>query len=125
LIVVLIVGLGLGLVGPQAWAWTQLHAARTDLARYHPDAAQTHLARCLRVWPSSLEAHLLASRAARQRGDFAEADQQLRTCQRLLDGTSNEVAQEWALLQAASGNLGEVEEYLQRRTEEDPELPPL
>jgi tetratricopeptide (TPR) repeat protein len=122
LITLLVVLLLLGLGGPQAWAWSQLHAARSDLARYHPEAAQGHLASCLRVWPGSVEAHLLASRAARQRGDFGEAEQQLRACQRLLDGTSDDVALEWALLQAAGGNLDEVEQFLQARTDETPEL---
>src|SRR5262249_40108222 len=88
-------------------------------------AAQAHLTACLRVWPGSTQAHLLASRAARQCGDHAEADRQLRVGQRLLGGSSEDVALEWALLQAAGGNVREVEEFLQRRLEQEPELAPL
>jgi tetratricopeptide (TPR) repeat protein len=112
--------------GRQAWAWHQLRSARAELARYHPEVARRHLGRCLAVWPGSVEARLLASRAARQSGDFTEADRQLRAGQRALGGgTSAEVALEWALLQAASGNLREVEDYLQRVTERSPGEAPL
>jgi tetratricopeptide (TPR) repeat protein len=114
-----------GAGGPHAWAWYHLRTARSALERYEPEVAQRRLARCLALWPNSVKAHLLASRAARQSGDFDEADRQLRTCQRLLDGTSDGVAFEWALLQAASGNLGEVEEFLQRQVEQAPERSPL
>jgi tetratricopeptide (TPR) repeat protein len=125
LIVLLLAGLVLGLGGPNAWAWYQLRAASSDLARFHPDEAREHLTNCLKVWPNSASTHLLASRAARQSGDLDEADRQLRACQRLLGGTSGEVALEWALLQAARGNGTEVEEFLQRRADQNPELSPI
>jgi tetratricopeptide (TPR) repeat protein len=125
LFALLVVGLAAALGAPHAWAWYQLRAARSALARYHPEAARTHLERCLRVWPGSEQAHLLACRAAWQCADFEEADRQRRACQRLLGGAPDAVAREWALLQAASGNLREVEEFLQRQAEEDPELAPL
>jgi tetratricopeptide (TPR) repeat protein len=123
--VLLAVGLAIGLGAPQGWAWYQLRAARSELQRYQPEAARRCLERCLAVWPNSVEAHLLASRAARQSGDFDEADRQLRICQRLLDGTSDEVALEWALYQATLGNTREVEQFLQHRAEEDPSRGPL
>lgn len=125
LVVLLATGLVLGLGGRQAWAWYQLRAARDALARHHPDAARDHLARCLKVWPHSESALLLDSRAARQSGDLEEADRRLRACQRLHGGTSDEIALEWALLRATGGAPGEVEEYLQRRIEQEPELAPL
>jgi predicted Zn-dependent protease len=117
---VLVAGLG----GRHAWAWYELRAARADLTRYHPEAARQHLASCLAVWPDSVPALLLASRAARQDADFDEADRRLRRCQEL-GGAAEEVALEWALLQAAGGNLREVEEFLQRRAEQAPGLAPL
>jgi tetratricopeptide (TPR) repeat protein len=125
LLILLVVVLAIGLGGPQAWAWYHLEAARSALVHYHPQAARGHLAACLQVWPGSTQAHLLASRAARQSGDHAEADRQLRAGQRLLGGTSEDAALEWALLQAAGGNVREVEEFLQRRSEQGPELAPL
>lgn len=125
LLVLALAALALGLGGRHAWAWYHLRLARTELERHHPDAARKHLRRCLAVWPDSVSTRLLASRAARQDGDLPEADQQLRACQRSLGGTSATIALEWALLQAAAGNPAEVEEFLQRRAEEEPELAPL
>ncbi len=125
LLALLVAGLAIGLSGPHAWAWHQLRAGRSALARYHPEEARDHLARCLGTWPNSVEGQLLASRAARQSGKFDEAALHLRAAQRQLSGTSDEVAFEWALLQAASGNVREVEEFLQRQTEQAPEKAPL
>jgi tetratricopeptide (TPR) repeat protein len=124
LVLLLVVALA-ALGGPHAWAWYHLRAASADLEAYHPARARDHLARCLRVWPRSEQAHLLTSRAARQEADFREADDHLRACQRLHGGSSEEIALEWALLQAAEGNLGEVEEYLNRQAEYHPERAPL
>ncbi|MDB5309321.1 MAG: tetratricopeptide repeat protein [Gemmataceae bacterium] len=109
-----------GLVVPQLWAWHRLRAARAALARHHPAAARESLAACLRLWPDRPAVHLLASRAARQAGDLEDADARLRTCHHLSGGTSDEIAFEWALLQAAGGNVREVEEYLQRRADQTP-----
>ena len=112
-------------VAPHARAWYRLRAARSALARYHPEEAAPLLASCLLVWPNDAEARLLASRAARQTGDLAEADRQLRLCQSLLGAGSKEVALEWALLQSVGGNSREVEEFLQRRAEQDADSRPL
>jgi tetratricopeptide (TPR) repeat protein len=119
LAVLLAVVLAVGLGAPHAVAWYHLRSARSALERYRPETAQSHLERCLRTWPNSVQAHLLASRAARQSGDFAEADRHRRACQRLLGDTRDDVALEWALLQAANGNVREVEEFLQAQAGED------
>ncbi len=108
------------LAGPFAWAAYQAAAARSALARYHPEEARRRLDRCLGVWPLSVQTHLLASRAARQDGDFDAAERHLREAQELAGGSSDAIALEWALLQAAGGNLGEVEEFLQRRADQEP-----
>ncbi len=110
---------------PHALAWYHLRQARYELARYHPGEAQSQLERCLRTWPDSAEVHLLASRAARQRDDFELADQHLHACQQQRGVTSKEVALEWAMLHAASGDLREFEEFLQRKAGEDPANAPL
>ncbi len=125
LLAVLLALAGLCLAAPNLWAWYQLRAARAELARYHFAAARGHLDRCLRVWPGSVEAHRLASRAARQAGDLAEAARQLRECQRLRPGKSDEITLEWALLQAAGGPPDEVEEYLHGRAAQAPAEAPL
>ncbi|HZY91051.1 MAG TPA: tetratricopeptide repeat protein [Gemmataceae bacterium] len=125
LILLLLVLGGLALAGPHLWAWHHLRAARADLARYHFDDARAHLGRCLRVWPRSATAHLLAGRAARQAGDLEAADRHLRECQRLRQGATDDVTLEWSLLQAAAGNADEVEEYLHGRAAQSPDEAPL
>ena len=125
LLILVLATLEVGLGGMHAWAWYQLREARSALEHYHPEEARGRLASCLKIWPGSVQAHLLASRAARQSGDFDEADRQLRACQELLGGSSDDVALEWALLQAANGNPREVDGFLQRRIEQDPALSPL
>jgi len=114
-----------GISAPQAWAWYQLRAAQSALARYHPAEARTALAGCERIWPSRASVRLLASRAARQAGDFDTASSELRECQRLSGGATEQTAFEWALLQAAAGYVREVEEYLQKRAAESPETDAL
>jgi predicted Zn-dependent protease len=125
LLALLVVLAGLALGAPHLWAWYHLRAARADLGRHHAGEARAHLDRCLRVWPKSVEAHLLASRAARQAGDLQAADRHLRECQRLRQGTSDEITLEWSLLLATAGHLDEVEEYLHRRAAQSPDEAPL
>jgi predicted Zn-dependent protease len=112
--------LAVGFAAPQAWAWYQLRAADKDLARFHPDEARRRLESTLRIWPRSVQARLMASRAARQSGDLDDADLQLREGQRIQNGSTDAIAFEWALLQAAAGNVREVESYLQREADMRP-----
>jgi tetratricopeptide (TPR) repeat protein len=119
------IALVLALGGPQAWAWHHLRGGKRALAQYHPEDARTHLAGALAVWPDRADVRLLASRAAREAGDLAEADRQLRAAQRAAGGATAEIAFEWALLQAAAGNTWEVDEYLQTRAAEDPGRAPI
>jgi tetratricopeptide (TPR) repeat protein len=121
----LVAGLVLAAGAPQLWAWYHLRAARDALDRYHPEEARPHLVECLKIWPNQIHVHVLASRAARQCGDFDAADRELRAGQQAEGGSSDEIAFEWSLLRAASGDLLEVEEYLQWRLEQDPRLSPL
>jgi tetratricopeptide (TPR) repeat protein len=123
--VLALAGLAAGLGGPQLWAWYQLRKAEAELSRYDPAAARDSLGACLRVWPGRPGVRLLACRAARQAGDYDEADRQLRACQRLSGGSSDDIAFEWALLQADNGNVREVDEYLQRQAEQNRGRAPL
>jgi tetratricopeptide (TPR) repeat protein len=109
----------------QAWAWHQLRTARADLAAGRPEKARADLAACAKVWGGRPEVHLLASRAARQAGDLDAADRELRECQRLSGGATDETAFEWALTQAAAGNVPEVETYLQRQADDNPAAGPM
>lgn len=112
-----------GIAAPHAWAWYHLRAARSALASYHPEEARLALEKCNAVWGSRASVHLLASRASRQIGDFDVAARELRECQRHSGGATDETAFEWALLQAAMGNVREVEEYLQRRARGSADAP--
>ena len=69
-----LVGVGVALIGPHVRAGYHLHAARTELQRHHNRQAIQHLQACLRTWPSSSEALLLAARAARRAHAYDEAD---------------------------------------------------
>jgi tetratricopeptide (TPR) repeat protein len=114
----LLAGVVVLLAGPHAWAWYQLHAGQSEMARYRPEAARVHLERCLKVWPSNASAQLLMSRAERESGNLEEADRRLRLCQRLKGGPDEETVLEWALMHAASGDLGDYEQFLQRQAQE-------
>lgn len=116
----------LGLAMPQLWAWYHLRSASAALAKHHPDEARAALASCERVWGGRASVHLLAARAARQAGDIPAAATELRTAQRLAGGGATDAtAFEWALLQASAGNVREVEEFLQKRAEQNPTAAPL
>ncbi len=113
------------LVAPNAWAWYHLRAANAAMAKYQPQTARESLARSERVWGFRPSIHLLACRAAWQSGDTEAAVTELRAAQRLFGGANDDTAFEWALLQAAAGNVREVEEYLQRRADQSPVAAPL
>jgi tetratricopeptide (TPR) repeat protein len=95
-------------------AWYHYRAGQAALERYHPDEALGHLNSCLEIWPASGSTHLLASCAARRADRLGEAARHLEISQEQL-GASEEVLLEWALQQAAAGDPGPVEPYLQSR----------
>lgn len=111
----------IGLAVPHAAAAWQYRAALRDLDRFHPEEARRRLETCLAVWPKLESVRRLASRASRQAGDLEGADEQIHLAQRLNGGTSDEIAFEWALLQAADGNVRIVEDYLQKQADARPE----
>ncbi len=112
----------IGLLAPQAWAWSRLRAAREALAHHDPAAARTELSECARVWSDRATVRLLACRAAWQDGDPEAAAAELRAAQTALSGATEETAFEWALVQASAGNVQEVEGYLQTQSERSPEV---
>jgi tetratricopeptide (TPR) repeat protein len=109
-----------------AWAFAEWRAAghyragQLELERYHPREALGHLEVCLRAWPRSAPAHLLAARAARQAGEIDKAEQYLDEYEQLAPDKSEEVLLEWAMLRAAVGDLDPVEDYLRARLGQDP-----
>jgi len=125
-IIVSLVGLaGLALGGRHLWAWHHFRAGQQALDHYHAREALSHFEACLRVWSSRPDVHLLAARAARQSERFDQAQGFLDACQSLQEKRSPEDVLEWALLQAARGDLAGVEEVLLRRADTDHEHAPL
>jgi tetratricopeptide (TPR) repeat protein len=114
----------LGLLVPAGlWlrAWYHFRQGRVELQQYHPEKARRHLAACLQLWPRDVTAHLLAARAARQLGEYDEAEEHLRQAQRGQREQSEEVVLEWALHRATLGDVDRTEAYLLPMTREDSE----
>jgi predicted Zn-dependent protease len=120
-----VAALVVALAAPQLWAWYHLRAARAALERYDNAAARGHLRQCLRVWPNSLPARLLAARAARRDGAYEEADEHLDRCRPPGREPPPEARLERMLVRAAAGDLEAVEEPLLARAGKDPAAAPL
>ncbi len=108
----------------QVRAWSHFRSAEKALARHDPGAARVELSACARLWGDRAAVRLMACRAAWQDGDIDAAATELRAAQTALHGATEATAFEWALVQAAAGNVREVEEYLQTRSEQSPEIGP-
>jgi tetratricopeptide (TPR) repeat protein len=119
-----VIGIGVGLALMQAWAAYHFRAARRDLERYHTAEAGDHFAACLRVWPNDPDVLLLASRAARRAGLFAEAEQLLTHYQEVRGGDDN-VVLERALLTAERGEIDDVLKFCHAKVEANDAASPL
>ena len=113
------------LVAPHALAAWQYRAAIRDLDRHHPEAASERLNRCVSTWPRSATMRLFASRAARQSGDLEAAQRHLHQARLIAGEPDDDLAFEWALLQASAGNVRETEGYLQKQADARPAEAPL
>src|SRR5262249_26993574 len=87
--------------------------------------AQEHLQRCLRVWPGSFQAQLLAAQTARRLGGYEEAEHHLARCQEIRGGLPEEVVLEQALIRAQRGGMDSVQPYLRSLVEDDHPATPL
>ncbi len=117
-------GVGLYLAGWNLWVYHHFHAAQRALAQGNLALARPHLVVCLAAWPSSAQVHSLAAQAARRGGAYDDAEQHLRECARL-QGRTETVELEWALLRAQRGDLAPVEGYLLDCVRQDQEETPL
>jgi tetratricopeptide (TPR) repeat protein len=113
--------------GANLWAWHHRREADRLAERQQFAAAYGHYADCLRVWRWSASTHFLAGRAARRAGMYDEAERHLAECGRLQDSASGPplpLALERLLLQAQSGDIGDVEDVLWGYVKKDaPESP--
>jgi predicted Zn-dependent protease len=125
LLVPVFLGLALWLAIPQLQAWHHWAAAQTAMDRYHSAEALDHLNHFLKIRPDSVPAHLMACRASRRLGNFAEAQEHLEACQDLEDPLSAECDLEGQLLSAAAGHLESVESFLETWMGRHPTEAPL
>lgn len=114
LVGVLLVGLTamVAVLYPFLQAERHWQAAREDIRQFELARALEHLMAYQKTWPRSAEASLLAAQCARRTRKYSEAKLQLDRYVEL-DGLPEMVRLERALLQAQSGDLGEVENYLE------------
>jgi tetratricopeptide (TPR) repeat protein len=113
-----LIGFGGAVAGRHLWAESHYRAAQQALDQWDFPQAQAHLARCLEVWPSSAETHLLAARTARRATVYDEAERHLKEYQRL-SGVAEVLDLERALLRAQRGDLARVEGVLLSFVQQD------
>jgi tetratricopeptide (TPR) repeat protein len=114
-LIVVVLTLALALCGFHLWAWYHFREANRLVEQQQFAKAYSHYALCLQVWRWSASTHFLAARTARRANLYPEARQHLAESGRLQGGassTSVPLALEHLLLQAQSGDIGEVEEAL-------------
>jgi predicted Zn-dependent protease len=112
-----LIALGFAVAIPPIWAYLKLRAAQSDMARFRPKEAREAFASSAWMWGSWPSIRLQACRAAWQDGDPEAAIFELRLAQRAVGGATDETAFEWALIRSAAGDMGEFEEYLQKRAD--------
>jgi tetratricopeptide (TPR) repeat protein len=95
-------------------------SARKELNARHLLSAQDKIDSGLRRWPDDLQFHFLAARCARLRGNYAEAEKQLKLCQDD-EELKGEVFLERALIGAARGDSGMEPELRKLVAEQNPE----
>jgi uncharacterized protein HemY len=115
LVILVSIGGCITLAGLNLWAAYHCWQADRLVTRQQYSMAYRHYSQCLSVRTRSASTHLLAARAARRAGMYAEAEQHLASCQRLR-GSDPELtvplALEHLLLEAQTGNINEVEDVL-------------
>jgi predicted Zn-dependent protease len=116
---VLLIVLAGFLASVQLYAWRHYQLARQARIDLQLESARDHIQRCLRVWPWSVNAHILAARIARYESDYTTAEEHLEECKRLSGGMTADIQLEWTQLRAMSGELDSVVPGLWRCVEED------
>lgn len=87
--------------------------------------ARDHLDACLKIWPNDPQALLLASGAARRLGDFAAAEQHLRTLERVAPDAKDALDLEWSLVRPTAGAIDDkIEDFLVPLASREPALAP-
>src|SRR5262249_52685412 len=114
------------LIGASIYAYPKiryerrLESARKELNARHLQTAQDRIDSALGRWPDDPQFHFLAARCARLRGNYSEAEKQLKLCQDD-EELKGEVYLERALIAAARGDLGVEPELQKLVAERNPE----
>ncbi len=127
-VVVVLAGLiaaGAWMAGVQAWAYSELQAARFAVEHYHNRQARLHLNACLKVWPHDPTALLLAARTARRIGDFGEAERFLDGYEEVRGKDDEDLILERVLLQAHRGRVDSVADFCAVRVRDNHPSAPL
>jgi tetratricopeptide (TPR) repeat protein len=95
-------------VAVNLWGYSCYHHAEAEVAQGRFDEAGRHVRSCLRVWPGSARAHLLAARVARLSADYPAAEEHLNACTRLQKTATEDTQLEWVLLRAQRGEVEDV-----------------
>jgi Tfp pilus assembly protein PilF len=111
LLLLLIASAAIGAYFGFPYARAQYHYRAFQQATRHRDFAEarTHLAANLEEDPNNVDTHFLMARLARQSGEFELAHDELSSCERL-EGATNRIALERALLQAQQGAMSPLSE---------------
>ena len=101
------------------------HAAEAALESRSFEEAGAAIERCVRFWPRSYRAHLLAARIARRRHVYESADKYLADCTRL-QGQTEAATLESMLVQVQQGHVTGVEAGLYELVERNsPDAPAI
>ncbi|HLW67423.1 MAG TPA: tetratricopeptide repeat protein [Gemmataceae bacterium] len=125
LVVAVLLVVGVGVLGVQAWANYHLSKARMAVARYHNAEAHRHLRACLWAAPERPEALLLAARTARREEAFEIAEDFLARYERTRGPDDEQLLLERVLLQVGKGRLDSVQSYCTRLVDENHPFAPL
>jgi tetratricopeptide (TPR) repeat protein len=110
--------------GLYAYALHQWQAAQSALQRGQVSEAHDRLKLCLLIWPRSPAVQLLAARAARMSGEFAQAEAHLNRCLKLSHQETAAIELEFLLLRVQGGEVDEVAPLLWQCVEDhNPETP--
>lgn len=99
--------------GREQWVHFQLRSAEQASERYDFPQALSHYEKALKVRPDDIELRLKAARAARRASLFTRAEEHYAEYEKRR-GMTKSLALEWAMWSAQQGNLGDVEQTLQR-----------
>jgi tetratricopeptide (TPR) repeat protein len=113
-----IIGLGLASAAVNLKAYYHFRNAERAVEHHRLKEAREQLDQCLKLWPESGRAHLLAGRLARRMGDFKHAKRHYDACYRA-QGPSDDLALERILAQAQSGMMDKWATKLAPLIEED------